>query len=587
MPNGLTSRTFANKTLVGRVKRVTTWTTSSHLGWEDLRLANDLVPLRMHGATPTEALTVWADQDHSDRDSGGLQALESLERLLQMSLIEECNSIVACSAAAAFPTETSRNTEILRSRLLYTAGEANTLMAIGDRFGMTRERIRQIEARGIEPALQRGCWSPIGDFAIEELRSLSPCPTTRLKTESILASRLVATGQLESFLRFRKALQKTGQELAVAQINKNPASLAIFVDDQASIAKGIHAAAKQIARIAGGFHIEQVIALASQAAGEAIDPNIAESWLRVDPELRPLQSAPGWWWFGPQQPSRLMAQIEKILCVLPQATTLSPGGFYEALCRERRPELISTWDGRRIPEKVLSEIISAIPGVAKTSGDHGDPEFGNGCARDPEQCFTRVELGIFHYMVQRNGTVSRASLRKRIPEALGCTVFAVDAVVSGSPMFHMVEPAIIHLLGWPINADALRDARLERGPHGTFSELFARGMERDLKICQDSMSFVYSVSSTAIKAGQVCLPRQALPWLVGTGHRVFSVGQGTGATLRVTSKEQSYPVLTGLRSTLKSLSVQIGQPVLITLNKSGLADIREHQASVLIDRKKG
>ncbi len=81
----------------------------------------------------------------------------------------------AAFAAAFFASLGSRERDVLRGRFGLDGNEPMTLQAIGDRYGITRERVRQIEAGALLELRRSASEHPyvrrITDAAVKELRS--------------------------------------------------------------------------------------------------------------------------------------------------------------------------------------------------------------------------------------------------------------------------------------------------------------------------------------------------------------------------------------------------------------------------------
>jgi RNA polymerase primary sigma factor len=112
---------------------------AAHLG-VDL----DKVQAVMDVAQVTTSLDTPVD-DEGETSIGDLIADSSIENPIT-AMIKEANSQII---AAVFETLSPREAEILRMRFGINAEKAMTLEEVGQHFGLTRERIRQIENKAI------------------------------------------------------------------------------------------------------------------------------------------------------------------------------------------------------------------------------------------------------------------------------------------------------------------------------------------------------------------------------------------------------------------------------------------------------
>lgn len=112
---------------------------AAHLG-----IDLDKVQTAMDIAQVTTSLDTPVD-DEGETSVGDLIADSSIESPVT-AMIKEANSQII---AAVFETLSPREAEILRMRFGINANKAMTLEEVGQHFGLTRERIRQIENKAI------------------------------------------------------------------------------------------------------------------------------------------------------------------------------------------------------------------------------------------------------------------------------------------------------------------------------------------------------------------------------------------------------------------------------------------------------
>lgn len=152
--------------------------------------ANRIESLRL-AARPAGSLDVWLDAEAPEPvDSDEQQAIPNDIPSAVSVFSEAAHALLREDIIRALATLTSRERRVLALRFGLITGESQTLEAVGNQFGVTRERIRQIEAKALRkmqhPARQRRLRGYLADWPDQGVDSAAG--------EIVLVHRTVAAG---------------------------------------------------------------------------------------------------------------------------------------------------------------------------------------------------------------------------------------------------------------------------------------------------------------------------------------------------------------------------------------------------------
>lgn len=186
-----------------------------------------------------------------------------------------------------------------------------TLEAIGQNSGMTRERIRQISQNQIDRIKNKSPYLPVLDRALEVILAHSPCLVTDLENIFLKERLSKVSFKLQGVIY---AAEAVGRKYPFIVENGDGQSYVISRE-----AHGITKQILQLARKAishwGVTTIEDVAAEVSGVIGKPISSEFVAAVVSAQPSFAWLDETSGWFWFNSTARNALLNQIEKILCV--------------------------------------------------------------------------------------------------------------------------------------------------------------------------------------------------------------------------------------------------------------------------------
>lgn len=540
------------------------------LSWHDIRLAGTLEKLQAYGKNPGQALTGIPGLATGRVSLAHLEAIERIESCVSMNVTEEIEDLVHAVTTLIYPRNPLRNARMLCERFSATDEEGNSLKAIGDRFSVSGERIRQIAAKVLDVVREGPAWTPSGDRLLRLLEGATPAPLSLLQGDARVMDQLGSSASVRAFLRFRADAEKSTSGLVCRQASAPLVNVAIGREEDFRLASVVHSAAIKLAAGVGAINISLTAGFASELLGAGIRPATAERMLQLDPAFQWLDQAQGWGWFGPEYPSRLLNQLQKIFSAIPAGHRIETEELHAAISRETRTTRTALGDVPSLPPNILKLICRQLPNLDTWQSDDfsrrhvADESIGAGLGG--------VERAIFDFAVARGGVFSRAALTKHLMPTLQYSLRAYSACLAWSPVFDRVEQGIFKIVGWPLDIQALLEARKERGLAGTLSESYSGVMPNpsERPACDSvQVSFPYLVGPAAFNARQVHIPSTLAGWFLDSPGRLFVSDQLLGARVRLSSTSPSEARLQGLASVFNALGVKVGDQVRITARRDG------------------
>ena len=207
-----------------------------------------------------------------------------------------------------------RNRELAAAYLGWDGNGAHTLEEVGLRYGMTRERVRQITRRIVETLKAKHPFLPVLDRVLEAVVETIPCSIERL--ENMLVERHLCRQ------RFRvdgviSAAEMTGRPCRFAIEEAGGLQYAVPCDQQGVAQTVLQLARKSVSHW-GAATIEDIAAQVSDRAHREISTEFVSAVLCTQPKFSWLDEESGWFWIKSTARNALLNQIQKVVAVAPR-----------------------------------------------------------------------------------------------------------------------------------------------------------------------------------------------------------------------------------------------------------------------------
>ncbi|MBO1112130.1 hypothetical protein GG851_04200 [Bordetella petrii] len=355
-------------------------------------------------------------------------------------------------------------------------GEAHTtLQVIGDRYGLTRERIRQIVEKMVERSARMQLLTPHIDRLADEIRPLLPATMDAVDTQ--LRGRLGERLSIESVSRFcREILGRN-----IVALTDRPADMAYLwsptvIDPATHDVTRIRAArdaALRLIRSCGAAQAMFVAGAASEITGTGLTPDEAMQGCRMVPGFEWLSERDGWFWFGEGNENRLVTIALKVLAVSGRRVDAEEilasfirarRGYYPP--EQLRPYLIEP------PLQIVVEVLRRVKGLKNVQSD----DFLLDKPVPVETVLSDAELAVYSLMRDNGNIISRHTLVTELVKTGKVKLMALHVSLNSSPIYRQLDRGVFALRGATLNPASLREAQRTVGGDASKS---ARISERD------------------------------------------------------------------------------------------------------------
>jgi len=358
------------------------------------------------------------------------QLRERIAALPTLTLEEELVGIFA-----ATPHE--RNQQIVIGYYGWHDGQPHTLAEIGARYGMTRERTRQICAKLVGRKSPAAIPAPVMDRALAFLKQRLPRPVDRLE-EEMAGAGLTSIGlRLENVATGAELL---GRAVPFRIVRVETGRLAVRPQQAELPGAAVELAKKQV-YYHGLTTVRQIDeALGERFGGRPCPALVAES-LQLIEGFRWLDRPGGWFRLLSIAKHGLPKAVEKILAITGR---LSAGELRAAVGRNRRMWKVPP------PESVLLEFCRQTPGV-RVEGKQiiADPP------RPWKKALTGVEARLVS-LLKTHGPVMERGALEDLCVAAGMNRFSFHAFIACSPVIAQYGHSVYGLLKADVSPQAVK-----------------------------------------------------------------------------------------------------------------------------------
>jgi hypothetical protein len=468
-----------------------------------------------------------------------------------------------------------RNCDILIGYYGWKDGQQHTLTEIGTRFGITRERVRQICAKLTKKVKTAGIAAPAMDRALALIARRVPCPAAELE-EELAKQGLTAIGMTIDNVAVGARLLSRPVEFQIVNVQSGDAGRLVVRPEHVQAVVAIVDLAKRDVYFHGLTsieHAQQAICgerepeESSRGGAKAaprkshlpqLSPRAAERLVRETVSLMEgfcwLDESTGWFRLEPVHRHGLPKAIDKVLAVAGKVTVSQLVG---ALARNRR-----LWK-EPPPENVLLEFCRQMPGV-RVEGRR----IISDAPRDWKKILTGVEAKLVA-MLKVHGPVMERGAMEDLCVNAGMNRFSFHAFVSWSPVIAQYGHSVYGLLGAEVSeklvAELLAKRRASRANH--------RVLDRHGWTDNGGVWLSYRLSKAASTYAVITIPA-ALRDVVD-GRFTFVDPKGDAIGTLATKDGRAW----GLGAFLRKHGAKIGDHIVLTL------DLKKRTATVTWDER--
>jgi hypothetical protein len=403
------------------------------------------IDVESHSALELASRLIQRSQDPPDPQYVIEQLRELRSRIRAMAegtLEEELIQIFAS-------TPHQRNHDIVVGYYGWRDGQPHTLAQIGARYGMTRERTRQICAKMVRRRDRASILAPVMDRTLALLRARLPSPVDHLE-KSLVETGLTAVGLRLS--NVEEAARLLGRPVPFALVRVDDARLAVD-PKQVDVPAAVVELAKKEIYYHGAAPVDRLVDLLQAKFAGLAEPRVVRETLRLLDGFCWLDEPSGWFRLLTTSKHGLPRAIEKVLSV---ASEISASELRTAVSRNRR-----MWQTPP-PEKVILEFCRQMRDV-RVEGQRvvAKP------SRDWRKTLTGVEAQLVKILKEHGPIMERGALED-LCVGSGMNRFSFHAFIACSPVIAQYGHSIYGLLGAQVSSEAIRrlvdQRRVERTP---------------------------------------------------------------------------------------------------------------------------
>ncbi len=419
-----------------------------------------------------------------------------LERLTRLSLEEELVQIFS-------PPGGGRNAQIVAEYYGWDGGGGHTLEELGQKYGLSRERIRQVCVRAVKRNRGSRVFAPVLDRALAYIGEHLPCEAERLHAGLGAA---VFSGCRLGLETIGQAGEFLGREAQFAIVLVGDCSLVVR-PEQVELPRVIIQAAKRAVLSYGATSVASIVAeLANQA--EKVEPPLILETVKALKDFQWLDESRGWFQLESLPQYGLPNMIEKILSV---AGTIDVTRLRLAVARYRR-------SGRSVPpSRVLLEFCRRMPGIrVEGSTISADP------VKPWEEVLGGVEAGMVRVLKEHGPVLERGVFEEHCIGD-GMNRFSFNAIIMCSPVIAQYGRSVYGLIGAKVDRKTIQGLVARR--LGSMPAKVLRGFGRT---GDGQVYLAYRLSKAAISGGVITVPAALKDEIRGRFRIRTADGQAAG-----------------------------------------------------------
>jgi hypothetical protein len=464
---------------------------------------------------------------------------QQAERYCDRSLEEEIVDVF-------MPRANPRNREIVAAYYGWDGGDGGTLKVLGSRYGLTRERIRQVCAKAVGEKKGIKFFSPVISMAKDLIVERMP------ERAEVLREELVREGYL------RNGMQLEGFEKAAGFLFEKPPFVIVKLADvrlvvashEADLPRAIVETARRLVFNYGMCNVATIREELAEQFPAGVTAAMITQALGTQDSLRWLDRSGGWFHLTGQGVHGLPRLLEKYLSVT------GPIPLSQVVIAVARHRKLRRLDPSRT---ILREYCDQMPGV-RVEGNMVIPE----PVRDWHTTLRGIELLLVGLLKEHGPVLERGRFEDICIEA-GINRSSFNVYLMHSPIIAQYGRSVYGLPGERVTSSRARTIAAEANVDSDPRVLEGYGW-----LDEDRAWLGYRVSRGTIGSGVITVPAGLKGKIHGT-YKLFSTDGESVGTL-VMKKDSGW----GMSPFIRRRNGQRGDYLLITLN------IRDRTAEIEI-----
>ncbi len=422
-----------------------------------------------------------------------------IQQMSRMDLGEELAEVFA-------PTSQARDRQIISEYYGWDGGGGRTLEELGNRHGLSRERIRQVCLHAAKRHRHSRVFAPVLDKALQFIQSHLPIATSDLRCRFEAADAKGLFLDPKTILQAAEFLSRDGNFCTV-----NIGDVELVVDAQsAHLPKKIAQVARRLALTSGIATVSDVIQQVETCQSSRAEPSLVWAVLEAMAGFQWLAHGKNWFHLESGSQYGLPNMMDKVFSVCPR---IDISRLRAALGRHRR-------SGRKLPpSRVLVDFCrqrSAVRVQGRMVLADSPPL--------PADTLSGVEAVMIR-VLQEHGPIMERGLLEEHCMAEGMNRFSFNATLMSSPVIAQFGRSVYGLVGTTVNRRKVQCLAARRSARAASRVLRGFGTLADGRIY-----LLYQLSKAAIAGGVTTVP-SGLKHRLGGNFRIWTADGVESGTL--------------------------------------------------------
>lgn len=446
--------------------------------------------------------------------------------------------------------------EIFAVRYGVNGAEAAKLEAIGERIGLTRERVRQIVEKMASRAAHLAV--PIKQFDLlqQEVTRLAPAPTSEIEDalRGVLGEHL-GLADAQRFAAEILAKKVATFSTAPWSINKASKDFVLLQDEveDESFLRGVRSACMGMIRACGAANTYHVCGVVSQEMDRSVDLKDVIQTARRVPGFEWLSERHGWFWFGEDvSDNRLLNVTKKVMSAAQRKVDVDQ--IHAAMGRSQK-FLSHNKDSSNflveVPAHILTKILQKVSWLTCIQKNDFIVSSDDAIA----DCLSDVEKAALTVIRANDGVALKYEIDMHVKAELDVTDIGIAMALGKSPCFVQPAHGFYAVCGCDISYQAMEKATL-------IAEGLSNSGTSGLPDSDGWYKFEFELSAYHLKHKIIGLPTLLAKKLIPGDYRI----NGLNDRVQVVARNSGLTLLSKAMATIQTLDAKAGDPLTLQID---------------------